>query len=180
MAKPTVTYELDGALAYVLDTALADFAARLRDEPNHAPEWSARMAGLADEARRQASDAFDAVGDPVVVYTVPPSSDGAAVAVGPVHGPAEAEQLTADLKTAGYYTGATARFMTAAAFRRQAEKDRGDAPTQPKPAPDPAAKAFTLLRDLETAVEKLELPDARRVMNNVSSFEADWWGSNGG
>lgn len=41
------------------DTALANFAARVRDDPNLAPEWSDRMAGRADEARRHASEAFE-------------------------------------------------------------------------------------------------------------------------
>jgi len=57
--RPVVTYELGGDLSFVLDTALEEFAARVRDDPNCAPEWSERMARLADEGRRQASEAFD-------------------------------------------------------------------------------------------------------------------------
>jgi hypothetical protein len=57
--RPVVAYELDGDLAFVLDTALEEFAARIREDPNHAPQWTDRMAGLADEARRRAIEAFE-------------------------------------------------------------------------------------------------------------------------
>lgn len=45
-----------------------------------------------------------------------------------------------------------------------------DAPTDPKPAADPAAKAFGILRDLRRAVAELEPSDARRVTAEVSTW----------
>lgn len=50
--------------------------------------------------------------------------------------------------------------------------DRPDAPTdpKPKPAPDPAEKAFGILRDLRRATAELKPSDARRVMASVSTW----------
>jgi len=45
-----------------------------------------------------------------------------------------------------------------------------DAPTDPKPAPDPARGAFDLFRSLRLAVAKLKPSDARRVIADVVAW----------
>ena len=45
-----------------------------------------------------------------------------------------------------------------------------DAPTDPKPAPDPAEKAFSILRDLRQETGRLKPSDARRVMSDVRTW----------
>lgn len=39
-------------------------------------------------------------------------------------------------------------------------------------------EARRLLSELEAVVSRLDDADAKSVMNDVSTFETDWWGSN--
>lgn len=51
----SVTFKLDGDSSFILDTALGDFAARMRDRGD---EWGADHARTADAMREQAETAF--------------------------------------------------------------------------------------------------------------------------
>jgi hypothetical protein len=54
-------------------------------------------------------------------------------------------------------------------------KSLPDAPTDPKPPPDAAAKAFGILRDLEQKVARLKPSDARRVLAAAGRNAAVAW-----
>lgn len=45
-----------------------------------------------------------------------------------------------------------------------------DAPTDPKPPPDPAEKAFRMVRDLRQETGRLKPSDAQRVMSDVRAW----------